>query len=138
MGAEQIAVNIPADLAIQTGRTPRRKTRVAAVLAVGSVVAIAFGCNYRLPSPDGVYYDPYIGSIGDAYWVFEKGRLGMRTPESGPEEFLGTYGIEGGRWVMRNPALSDEWMAWLDAGRRGRWRVGGVGGWPRARIFGSV
>ena len=95
-------MNIPADVAIQTGRTPRRKTRVAAVLAVGSVVAIAFGCIYRLPSPDGVYYDPYIGSIGDAYWVFEKGRLVMRTPESGPEEFLGTYAIEGGRWVMQD------------------------------------
>jgi hypothetical protein len=57
---------------------------------------------YRFPSPDGVYYDPYIGCVGDACWVFEKGQAVMRTPESGPDEFLGTYGIEGGQWVMHN------------------------------------
>jgi hypothetical protein len=65
-------------------------------------IAVAFSCMYRVSLPDGVYYDPYIGCIGDAHWVFEKGRLIVRTPESGPDEFLATYREENGRWLMEN------------------------------------
>jgi len=74
--------------------------RITVVLAVLFAVVLTFASVCPLSSPDGAYYDPYVGCIGDAYWVFEKGQFSLRTPES--NELISTYSKQGGQWVFRD------------------------------------
>ncbi len=62
--------------------------------------AIVFASFVRLPSPDGVYYDPYVGSVGDVYLVFENGRCLLRTTES--TDLISTYSKSESGWVCRS------------------------------------
>jgi hypothetical protein len=64
---------------------------------------------YPLPSPDGVYYEPYIGCIGDSYIVFDKGSYLWRMPQSlEADKPVGTYKREGRRWLLSD--LHGHWM----------------------------
>jgi hypothetical protein len=81
-------------------RTKSRPTRVVLVVTILVSLLVAFALLHRLESPDGVYYDPYIGCIGDAYWVYREGQVSLRTPED--NERFGNYTREGRQWVWRN------------------------------------
>ncbi len=100
MGSREGQVNASADIDGETPRARWTKGRIALAVALVLGGGAVFVCFYPLASPDGAYYDPYIGSIGDSYRVFEKGSLIIRSPESGPDDFIGTYKEEGGRWVL--------------------------------------
>ena len=81
---------------------PKRGSRTKRFVLGGLgllIVCVAFSFAYHLPSPEGVYYDPYVGCIGDAHWVFQDGKFRMTTPES--DDLISSYSKEGGAWVYR-------------------------------------
>ncbi len=93
-------MRVSADIDSDAPRARWTKGRIALAIALVLAVCAAFVYFFPLGSPDGVYYEPHIGTIGDAYVVFEKGSCLIRAPESGPDNFIGTYKKEGGRWVL--------------------------------------
>jgi hypothetical protein len=51
-------------------------------------------------SPDGSYYDAYIGSANPTYWVFEDGKIVLR--ERGIQDKpIGTYLKSANKWILR-------------------------------------
>lgn len=56
-------------------------------------------------SPEGVYYDKNMGSVGSAYWVFEHGRVFIVTAES--TNLLTTYFKNGDKWVYSGSKPND-------------------------------
>ena len=84
--------------AIEPKRASRRKRLIFGGVGI-LTLCVAFGVAYHLPSPDGIYYDPYVGCIGDAHWVFQDGEFHMTTPES--DDLISRYSKEGEVWVYR-------------------------------------
>jgi hypothetical protein len=106
LGSGKALVNIANN---KRGETPpQRRKRLSLTVALTALlgVAFAFASQVPFPSPDGVYYDPYVGCVGDAYWVFGKGQLSLRTPES--SETISSYSKDQGRWISRT-VRGDRW-----------------------------
>jgi len=76
--------------------TRSRTKRLLIVLPV-LLVCLAVASLFHLPSPDGAYYDPNVGCIGDAYWIFERGQLHLQTPES--SDLICSYSKGASGWM---------------------------------------
>lgn len=92
-------MSVPSETKDQARRGGRSRVKLGLAGAAFLVLAALFAVVYPLPSPEGIYYDPYVGCMGDAFWVFNKGQCSIKTPES--SEFVSTYSREDGRWMYR-------------------------------------
>jgi len=64
------------------------------------VVSLVVLSRYFSSKPDGVYYDPHLGSVGNAYWVFRAGQVHLSN--SGPSHLSGSYLKKGDDWVSED------------------------------------
>jgi hypothetical protein len=71
---------------------------LAIVVSVLTVLSAHFSSK-----PDGAYYDPRVGAVGNAYWVFEAGQIHIKA--SGTSKASGSYSPSGGRWVCRDGTI---------------------------------
>ncbi len=74
----------------------RTKLSLAVCLLLVGVSLVVLSRHFS-SKPDGVYYDPRMGSVGNAYWVFNAGQIHLRT--SGPSQTSGSYSKSGNQWV---------------------------------------
>jgi len=81
----------------------RHREWIPRLLFLGLLLLVPLGVvYYRYSStPDGWYYDKYIGSIEPAYYVFEKGQVhSVLGSLRHNDELLGTYARIGSEWVV--------------------------------------
>lgn len=93
------------------GREHWHLRRVVALMAFTSLIVLPLcalvSCSHCRPTPDGVYYDQYIGSSQPTYWVFEAGRACLRE-RGAPDVPAGTYVRSNDTWILRgDPKAGD-------------------------------
>ena len=80
-----------------------KRSRLAKVAVLTLLVAPGLGALYwcyHFPiDPEGLYYDPFVGSIEPPYWVFRNGRVWMQ--EKGARDVgSGVYVKSNGAWIL--------------------------------------
>jgi hypothetical protein len=80
-------------------RTPQhRALRIKLCVSVFCLsLGLAILSSHFSSKPDGVYYDPHVGSAGNAYWIFQAGQIQLKT--SGPTRTSAPYSLSGSSWV---------------------------------------
>ncbi len=74
-----------------------RKFRWVYALMLAVPACIVLYCAAHSSTPQGSYYDPDLGTVGNTYWEFRAGKIFLRTPRS--EDLQGAYVSTGGVWL---------------------------------------